>query len=349
MQPRGGPSGARGRGTLADAVPANRAPGAKIVVGLAAENRQVAIMNRLALFRATFLTAFLLTGCSGSLPASDMRQEPSPPGSVSAKSAFDMNVDGHWVHVMRPRGYPIPHREHWVGNLIYHNGTVQTTPSIYVVYWQFTTDPDNVATDLTGFLTVVGGSTWLNTVTQYYQWPRSRRKIYVHNSVAQLKGVWYDNTNPIPLHPTDTQIEREAFNLAQHFGSIKKSAVYFVATPTGHGGKGFPNQYCAYHSNAYYYYNIAYVNLPYQPDAGYYCGANYIYDPQGIDEGVTTTAGHELAETQTDPLGQGWFDYNYQHEIGDECAWTNWQYTSFGSVSYTTQPLWSNSAGGCVQ
>lgn len=44
----------------------------------------------------------------------------------------------------------------------------------------------------------------------------------------------------------------------------------------------------------------------------------------------------------------GWLDSG-NAEDGDKCAWTHLQNTSFSSGTFPTQPLWSNSANGCVQ
>jgi hypothetical protein len=57
--------------------------------------------------------------------------------------------------------------------------------------------------------------------------------------------------------------------------------------------------------------------------------------------------GHELAETMTNPLDNGWYDAN-GNEIGDKCAWTGLADTTTSAGSFAVQPLWSNQANGCV-
>src|SRR5579862_8467224 len=100
--------------------------------------------------------------------------------------------------------------------LRYHGGLVQTAPKIYVVFWGFQTygDPQGESTRLTAFLNAVGASQWLNSVTQYYQNGPS----HIANSSGQLAGSWYDDTNPVPARPTDSNVRTEAVRLAQHFG-----------------------------------------------------------------------------------------------------------------------------------
>jgi serine protease len=94
--------------------------------------------------------------------------------------------------------------------------------------------------------------------------------------------------------------------------------------------------------------------LPYQPDAGYSCGAHAVNSSSiGVNDGVSIVGGHEQAETETDPQLNAWFDASGS-EIGDKCAWVNLQDTAFGGSTigtneFATQPLWSNSANGCVQ
>ena len=59
--------------------------------------------------------------------------------------------------------------------LSYHGGIggvgVENAPKVYLVLWgsQWTNDPSGEAGILQNFYSMVGGSTWLNTVTQYCQ------------------------------------------------------------------------------------------------------------------------------------------------------------------------------------
>jgi hypothetical protein len=73
------------------------------------------------------------------------------------------------THVMLTRERVRAHRVTRSTNLNYYGGPVQTTPQIYVVYWGFSgssADPNGEQTRNTNFLTAVGGSQWLSTVTQ---------------------------------------------------------------------------------------------------------------------------------------------------------------------------------------
>jgi hypothetical protein len=234
------------------------------------------------------------------------------------------------------------------GPVTYHGGIVQTTPSIYVVFWGFHAagaDPDGVAPRMQGFLRRVGGSSWLQTAAQYYQMPGHKR---VTNPPNQLKGVWFDDLHPVPPSLDGVngpvRLATEVQRLGEHFKSDDVNAAYIVAIPHGHGG--FPSGGCAYHGlpmkGAFY----PAIVIPYVPDAGSGCGAGKVTGSP-LD-GVTIALGHEIAETQTDPEGGAWYNSEYD-EIADICAWQDLQNTDFGGISYPTQPLWSNAAGKCLQ
>lgn len=306
--------------------------------------------------RAVFLIgALALASCGGRSVTSALPQVPQ--SQCAPVASYDdpkfavrddaMNPIPH-THALRTQDASFsPCVAAHAPELLYHGGTVQTTPSIYVVFWGFRThgDPYGEATRLGAFMNALGASAWLNTVTQYYQsGPR-----FIANPSRQLAGTWYDDTDPVPLHPSDANVRSEATRAAQHFGGANAEAAYIVATPNGHNIAGFPRNYCAYHGDTDGG-RVAYTNLPYMPNGGYACGANAVNaGAAGKLDGVTIIAGHELAETQTDPTGGGWYDA-YGNEIGDKCAWRNLRDTNFGSFgTFPTQPLYSNAAHVCMQ
>lgn len=316
-------------------------------------------LGRLIRLSGLFAITTALYACAGnstsSLPQTPQGQCAQPAATsddvrFNARDDFDRPI-AH-THVLRSVMAPDTSDSpcavaHAGGALRYHGGTVQTTPAIYVVFWGFQTygDPMGEAARLSAFLNAVGASSWLNTVTQYYQ----SGPTYIANPASQLSGTWYDDSDPIPPHPNDRAVKAEAVRLAQHFGVSNSQAAFIVATATHHSIKGFPKSYCAYHgSDAGGQVN--YTNLPYQSDAGQSCGANSVNSgAAGKIDGVTIVGGHEVAETQTDPTGGGWYDAA-GNEIADKCAWRHLQNTSFGSFgAFPTQPLFSNSPFGCLQ
>jgi len=258
-------------------------------------------------------------------------------------------------------------------NLYYHGGIggigVETTPKIYLVLWgsQWTNnDPSGEATILENFYSGVGGSSWLNSVTQYCQGVASGTVFCngagtaAGNQTGILAGVWTDNAAAAPSRPTQTQLAAEAVNAAGHFGNLtaasNANAQYVIATASGNSSSGFGTQYCAWHSSTSSSYgNIAYTNLPYITDAGGSCGANF--NGLGPNAGITIVGGHEMAETITDQFPNGgWLDSGGA-ENGDKCAWIGSGQGASSNVTLSTgtfpvQSLWSNAfnsnAGGCV-
>ena len=237
-------------------------------------------------------------------------------------------------------------------NLIYGGGPVQLTPKVYLVFWGFTGandathDPDGMASYLVNFFNAIGSSSWLNTDTQYYQTLGGTQDIT--NPTGQLAGTWYDSSGPLPVY-TDSDVASEAVKAVAHFG-FSANANYVVVTPTHTLEPGFIAEWCAYHSTTASGANtVAYTDLPYQPDAMSSCGVGSVNSPGTLD-GASIVGGHEESETQTDPgAGNGWVDSSGS-EIGDKCAWTGLQNTSFPNGStFPTQPLWSNATASCVQ
>jgi len=258
-------------------------------------------------------------------------------------------------------------------DLSYHGGTggvgVETTPMIVLVLWgsQWTNnDPTGEASILQSFYSGVGGSSWLNSVTQYCQGVASGTFFCngsgapAGNQAGMLVGVWYDSAAPAPAHPKQSQIASEAVQAAAYFGfkaaGANANVQYVIATARGSSSSGFGRQYCAYHSSTNSSYgNIAYTNLPYITDAGASCGANF--NGLGPKAGITIVSGHELAETISDQFPTtGWSDSNGA-ENGDKCAWIASGQGASANVTFSTgvfpvQSLWSNAfnsgAGGCV-
>jgi len=257
-------------------------------------------------------------------------------------------------------------------NLLYGGGVggigVETAPKVYLVFWgsQWSSDPSGEASLFQSFLSNVGGSSWLNSVTQYCQGVASGTEFCngagtaAGNPSGILQGVWYDSGSSVKNRPRQSDIGAEAVRAAQYFGNTaagsNDNTQYIIALPTGVSPQGFGTQYCAYHSySSSSYGNVAYTNLPYITDAGSSCGANF--NGLGPDAGITIVGGHELAETISDqfPSG-GWLDSGGA-ENGDKCAWISSGQgasadVSIGGNTFAVQSLWSNAfnngSGGCV-
>ena len=246
------------------------------------------------------------------------------------------------------------------GAMTYHGGPVQTNPKIYVVLWGSSTqwgsgDVNGEAAYYEKFISGVGGSQWMSSQTQYGE-PAAP---YMGNAAGSYVGAWSDTADAVPdlskSNSYQSRIAAEAQKAAAHFGDYSSNASYVILIPHGVKVYNFAGNsrslyaYCAWHSSTSSSGGtISYTNLPYISDAGASCGSGSVNNPGTLD-GVSIVGGHEQAETQTDPQpNTGWLDSG-NNEDGDKCAWTSLQNTSFSSGTFPTQPLWSNSANGCVQ
>jgi len=221
------------------------------------------------------------------------------------------------------------------GPLYYHGGAIQNAPRVYVIFWGWTSDPYGEQGYLMNFLSKVGCTSWLNTVSQYSG-----------GYCSSYQGAWSDSAG-VPTTPSDPQIQSEALKLANYLGLNHSDAnvQIVVATPTGHSTSGFGSSYCAYHG-VVGGTGLSYTDLPYMPDAGYSCGWGSVTG-SALD-GVSIVEGHELAEAITDPQLNAWYDANGS-EIGDICAWTGLADIYLNGSYFAMQPLWSNRANACVQ
>jgi serine protease len=254
------------------------------------------------------------------------------------------------------------------GPLTYLGGPigVETAPHLYIDFWgsQWNgNDPSGEAAILKAFFGGVGGSSWNSSVTQYCQGV-APGTVYCNgagspagNQAGVLISTWNHNTTAAPHHPTQTALGNEAIRAAAHFGQTTATAnqndQYFIATSHSNSASGFGSHYCAWHSSVSSKYGtVSYTNLPYMTDAGASCGANF--NGLSATAGITIVAGHEFAETETDPQpSTGWLDSSGE-EIGDKCAWIQSGYNGAAAAvtlstgSFPVQSLYSDATGGCV-
>ena len=278
-------------------------------------------------------------------------------------------------------------------NMAYFGGKVQVTPKIYFVYWGWgepgafdhttaghpASDPDGVGALMNRFVAAIGGTSWGNIATQYYQSNYNGNDSNITNPKKELAGVWYDNATPIHDNLAAIELAQEAARAVQYFHitDLANSQIV-VAQPQKYNDAGFnQNGYCAYHdyttpvSYPGVQSGISFVNMPYVLNAGGSCGKDFVNPtPTGDLDGVTIVLGHEIAETLTDPGAESsaglvqygaWFDWQ-GWEIGDKCAWVGdglqvpgapFNMIGNDGGAYPVQTLWSNKSlngvGYCSQ
>ena len=168
-------------------------------------------------------------------------------------------------------------------------------------------------------------------------------------------------------------LAQEAIRAQSHFLGTgnNPSANFIIMLPKATATVGY-GLYCAYHSEAVdgSGRRLSFTNMPYVMDmnvnspietAG--CGENFVNPANnaygnGYMDGYSMVAGHEEAETMTDPLPfskAAWRDSSGA-ENGDKCAWIT-PGTAGGAHNvgpdanghvFAVQTEWSNSASGCV-
>jgi Putative Ig domain/Ricin-type beta-trefoil lectin domain len=242
----------------------------------------------------------------------------------------------------------------------YNGGPVQHNPHVYLLLWgpNWSTDPSQeaTATYLENFYSGLGvepEDNWSTEVTQYKD--GSGPPTFTGPVLA---GIWQDTSSP----PTGGELgqvglaaEADAFTSREGVTDLPDAQVV-VATQSGTCPDGFAapictggngGGYCAWHSSS----NEPFINLPYILDAGTTCGQDFI-NTNGTNDGLTMAAGHEYAETITDPdPTSGWWDPDDPSggEIADKCAFSAFSHdVTLSTGTFAMQPLWSNKVGGCV-
>jgi hypothetical protein len=312
-------------------------------------------MHRSARLAALFAALSMLAASAGLASADSSSSAALSPGT----EVFPI-FRGH-VEEARPNK---PGRNN---NLSTHGGAIQTSPKVYISWWGrewtdgFSTNGFSSAqaqTYNTDFFSNVGGSAWNNVVKQYCQnVPSGTQNCasvsgaqYITNPTGQFGGAWNDPT-AVPSNPTQSDIFAAAQRLRAQYPNYTANATYMVYTPHGKSMNGFGTQWCAWHSSGSTANGpLAYAYIPYLPDAGTSCGANFINSGNnGYFDGFSVVAGHEYSEAETDPFpSSGWVD-RQGAENADKCAWSaSSGNISLGGHNYAVQPTWSNAVNGCA-
>jgi hypothetical protein len=288
------------------------------------------------------------------------------PAAIHAASANDLNygggIDGIGVTTGQEKVYLVFYGSQWGTQGTNSNGDVTLSG-----------DPSGIAPYLQEFLKGLGtgNELWSGVMTQYCDGvatgaqtcPASNTEHVAYPTGGALAGVWVDEGTASPTAATPAQLGTEAVNAAAHFGNTtatsNRDAQYVIVSPTGTDPDNWlTSNFCAWHDYngdvgvASTYGDIAFTNLPYLPDVGASCGADFVNPTTGALDGLSIVEGHEYAETITDqnPAG-GWTD-STGAETGDKCAWIT-PGTAGGSFNLTTgtgkfavQTTWANDGAG---
>ena len=242
------------------------------------------------------------------------------------------------------------------GNLAYHGGSVQSAPSVFILFWgswwrsSCSPSAGNGAADeeyLYSYFHALGGpgDGWSPISSQY-----SDKTGDVPAFPRPIWGGWAADCGDPPQSATAQQVSDEANAYARylsaHGTAVGANTQIIVVSPSGtNPGGGFGTSYCAWHSSAATSSGASFslINLPYLPDQGGNCGAGSVH---GSLDAWSIVGGREFAESVTNPFGNGWSD-SAGNQIGSKCDWVGLFTETMGGNSYAQQSLWDNHTGAC--
>jgi FlaG/FlaF family flagellin (archaellin) len=234
----------------------------------------------------------------------------------------------------------------------YHGGPVMlgSTHVYYIWYGNWASSPS--PSILTTLASGIGGSSYFNINTTYYNGSNT----HVSNSVS-YSGSTNDNYSQ-GTALTDAKVQ-SVVNTAITNNSLPKdtNAVYFVLTSSDvNETSGFCTNYCGWHTHGTIGgsdIKYAFIGDPLRCPSS--C-EDQTTGPNGSSgaDGMASIISHELEEAVTDPDLNAWYDRRGE-ENADKCAWTfGTTYTSGGALAnvhlgtrdFLIQRNWVNASGG---
>jgi phosphate-induced protein 1 len=237
--------------------------------------------------------------------------------------------------------------------IFYHGGPlILGTTNVYYI-WYGNWSGNSATTILTDFARNIGGSSYFNINTTYYNGSNVR----VTNAVNYVTSTNDNYSRGTSL--SDSAIQGVVAD-AVTSGRLPydTNAVYFVLTSADvTASSGFCTQYCGWHT----YGTINGFNLKYSfvgnPDRCPSACEAQTTGPNGNAgaDGMASIIAHELEEAVTDPNLNAWYDRRGA-ENADKCAWTfgtthtasngSLYNVTLGSRNYLIQRNWVNASGG---
>jgi hypothetical protein len=271
----------------------------------------------------------------------------------ATRSGSELVPNGKGQGVLAPPGQSNKARPTRGNGISYHGGPVMlgTTNVYYIWYGNWSGNTANSI--LTNFAQKVGGSSYFNINTTYYNGSNS----HVSNAVNYVTAATDNYSQGTSL--SDSQIQTVVAS-AINGGKLPKdtNAVYFVLTSSDvTASSGFCTQYCGWHTHG----TIGGADIKYSfvgnPDRCPSACEEQTVSPNGNSgaDGMASIIAHELEEAVTDPDLNAWYDTRGA-ENADKCAWTFGTTSSLnngakynvtlGSTKYLIQQNWVNASGG---
>ena len=235
----------------------------------------------------------------------------------------------------------------------YHGGPVMlgTTNVYYIWYGNWSGNSANSI--LTNLASNIGGSSYFNINTTYYNGSGT----HVSNAVHYAGSTTDNYSHGTSL--SDSAIQA-VVSSAISSNKVPKdtNAVYFVLTSADvTASSGFCTQYCGWHTHG----TISGSDIKYSfvgnPDRCPSACEAQSTSPNGNAgaDGMASIISHELEEAVTDPDLNAWYDSRGQ-ENADKCAWTfgttstasngSKYNVTLGGMNYLIQRNWVNASGG---
>jgi hypothetical protein len=234
----------------------------------------------------------------------------------------------------------------------YHGGPVITGGTKLYYIWYGNWGTNTATTILTDLAKSIGGSSYFNINTTYY----NGSGVHVANSVT-YGGSTTDPGTSTNLSDADILA---IVSSAISSGRLPKdtSGVYLVLTAPGVGqnNNGFCGQYCGWHDHgAVAGSDIKYGFIGSPDNCPSACSMQTAPNGNAGADGMASIIAHELEEATTDPDLNAWFDTR-GYENADKCAWTfGTTYTTanggianmkLGTRDFLIQRNWVNAGGG---
>lgn len=238
--------------------------------------------------------------------------------------------------------------------IAYHGGPVMTQGANVYYIWYGNWSSNSAVGILTDFMNSVGGSSWLNIETTYYQ-TSSGVKTPIKNLVTLKKSI-FDNYSKGKVL-TDSAVSAIVKNaITSGKLPLDPNGVYFVLTSSDVSEtSGFCTQYCGWHD--YMFVNAKKIPYSFIGNAARCLNAcaPQTTSPNGNAgaDAMASVIAHELAEIMSDPYLNAWYDA-YGEENADKCSWTfgstygtqngSQANVKLGSRNYLIQQNWVNSS-----
>src|SRR5262245_30184749 len=221
------------------------------------------------------------------------------------------------------------------------------------VIWYGNWSGNTATTILPGLLNGIGGSSYYNINTTYYD---GLHRIVPNKVtlVAQTNDAYSQGSSNL----SDNQIGA-IVSSAINGGRLPKDSngVYFVLTSVDVTKSGFLTSYCGWHTHG----SLGGTDIKYafigNPGGNGACSMQTSVSPNGNPgaDAMASVIAHELEESATDPDLNAWYDRR-SYENADKCAWTfgttyavgngSVANMSLGGRNFLIQRNWVNASGG---